>query len=139
MKKALWLVFLIGLGGCAAREPSSELQSQNQCYETSMENKLSKLNGILPAGNEQEIISSHMRLQQAIQNWMLTHQQANDIFDPVGGISSSLYGKSDAKKDYERKFRDLSVVLSDPNLSPKVAEYVFLSISNSFEICYGSR
>ncbi|ASU24065.1 hypothetical protein CCZ37_16075 [Vibrio qinghaiensis] len=137
MKWMLCVFSTVIISGCA-KEPSDELVRNNQCYEQMVSNRLAKINGLITSEDEIDIRIAEDHLRKNIQDWMLKYQQANDITDPVGGLSSAFYGMELARDATKASWKDLYVILSRPTVDTRVSEYVSNTLLSSFKTCYGT-
>ncbi|MEH0741298.1 hypothetical protein H4F05_07185 [Vibrio cholerae] len=137
--RSVSLVFaILILIGCAAKGPSEKLASSNRCYELVAKNKLSKITGLVSTEDEIDIRIAEEKLRNETNDWMLKYQQANDISDPVGGISSSLGGLESARDRTKARQQELDIILSRPSIDPRVSEYVYRVLLESFNSCYST-
>lgn len=135
--RKLFVMAVLLLVGCA-KGPSSELQKSNDCYDQIVTSHLSKIHGLIPTEDEIDIRVAENKLRQHMQNWMLKHQQANDITDPIGGLSSAFYGLDTAKTEYDDSWKEMAITFTRPSIPVEVSQYVRLSINDAFTTCYGS-
>ncbi|WP_394136515.1 hypothetical protein [Aliivibrio fischeri] len=135
-KLAVIGLFLL-ITGCAPKGPSEELISSNDCYKSTINSKLESIQQYLTPQDYEDLSKALARNYAMVSDHMLQKQRADDITDPLGGISAAAFNVDSSEKKAINSYKPIYMVLSRDTVNQKVSTYFQSQIKSSLSICYG--
>ncbi|HDY7754399.1 hypothetical protein ACXHQJ_19965 [Vibrio vulnificus] len=136
MRTILASSLAIVLAGCAAKGPSAELQMSNECYQSTIDERVAKFTNNFTPVDLKDLTLALKQHYSKVSNAMLLKQRANDISDPLGGIPASFELEA-AQESAIGSLKPIYMILNRNSVPQFVSTQVQQQIKDGLAICYG--
>ncbi len=136
MRAIVVSVLAIILAGCAAKGPSAELQISNECYQSTVDERVARFIDDFTTDDLKDLTFALKQHYLKVSNAMLLKQRANDISDPLGGIPASFELEA-AQESVITSLKPIYMILNRNSVPQFVSTQVQQQMKDGLAICYG--
>ncbi|WP_229641554.1 hypothetical protein, partial [Vibrio parahaemolyticus] len=136
MRAIIVSVLAIILVGCAAKGPSAELQMSNECYQSTVDERVARFTDDFATDDLRDLTFAIKRHYLKVSNAMLLKQRANDISDPLGGIPASFELEA-AQESVVTSLKPIYMILNRNSVPQFVSTQVQQQMKDGLATCYG--
>ncbi|EGU46159.1 hypothetical protein VIOR3934_17212 [Vibrio orientalis CIP 102891 = ATCC 33934] len=136
MRAIVISVLATALAGCAAKGPSAELQLSNECYQSTVDERVARFTDNFTTDDLNDLTSALKRHYLKVSHAMLLKQRANDISDPLGGIPAS-FELETAQESVIGSLKPIYMILNRSSVPQFVSTQVQQQMKDGLAICYG--
>ncbi|MEZ9604274.1 hypothetical protein AB4274_13760 [Vibrio sp. 10N.261.55.A10] len=130
------IVLVTVLAGCAAKGPNEELQMSNECYQNTVDERISKFTNNFTSDDLKDLTFALRKHYLKVSHAMLLKQRANDISDPFGGIPASFELEA-AQESVISSLKPIYMILNRNSVPQFVSTHVQQQMKDGLAICYG--